>query len=215
MSNDPTHDVDDPTITHDPEGAIDRDFDDAERDARDQITDRLAEHNRTVEARDVAIDLVYHRPVFVRRSVADSCVAYWEDGRDFDLTTYKAHPYLPVTPDDTVFECVYIPTKPGDVRHDPADKTYDFPAGRLMRVPVEYLYDSKTRPQDDFRAAFLAALLATADDVGIDGSVEMIHASARAAFGEDVAFDAAKRAGIPARDGGKDAELGDFDGGEA
>jgi len=177
-----------------PDGAVDHDFADGERDTREQIDDQLAEHNRTVEPRDVAIDLVYHRPVFVRRSVADTCVAYWEDGEDFDLTTYKAHPYLPVTPDDTVFECVYLPTKPGDVRHKPADKTYDFPAGRLMRVPVEYLYDSTTRPQDDTTAAMLAAMFAQSERE--DRNTGAVEAVARSCFGDAVVDDAVDRAAI-------------------
>jgi len=177
-----------------PSGAVDHDFDDAERDGREQIADQLAEHNRTVEGRDVAIDLVYHRPVFVRRSVAETCVAYWEDREDFDLTTYKAHPYLPVTPDDTVFECVYLPTKPGDVRHDPADKTYDFPAGRLMRVPVEYLYDSKTRPQDDTKAAILAAMFAQSERE--DRNTAAVEVVARSCFGDAVVNDAVDRSSI-------------------
>lgn len=190
MSNEPPHD--------EPTGAIDEPFAANEREARDQITDKLAEYNRGVEAYGVAIDLVYHRPVFVRKQVADTCVAYWEDGEDFDITTYKSHPYLPITADDAVFECVYIPTKPGDIRHDAGDRTYDFPTGRLARVPLENLWDSATRPQDDFRAAMLAALLATADDHpdhggGVAGAVLAV---AEDVFADAVIDDALRRAGL-------------------
>jgi len=180
MSNEPTPD-DEPT------GAIDNDFAANEREARDQIESKLGEYNRGVEGFGVAIDLVYHRPVFVRRQVAPSCVAYWEDGKDFDITTYKAHPYLPITPDDAVFECVYIPTKPGDIRHDAGDRTYDFPTGRLARVPLENLWDSDARPQDEFRAACLGALIANG------GYTDTVEEAARNVFGDDVVDDAVAR----------------------
>lgn len=185
MSNEPTAE---------PEGAIDEPFAANEREARDQITDKLAEYNRGVEAYGVAIDLVYHRPVFVRKQVADTCVAYWEDGEDFDVTTYKAHPYLPITADDAVFECVYIPTKPGDIRHDAADRTYDFPTGRLARVPLENLWDSPTRPQDDFRAAMLATMFAQSERE--DRNTHAVEAVARSVFGDTVVDDAVERASI-------------------
>jgi hypothetical protein len=195
-----------------PTGAIDNDFAANEREARDQITAALADHNRAVEPGDFAIDLVYHRPVFVNDDVAETCVAYWKDGEDFDLTTYKAHPYLPITVDDTVFECVYVPTKPGDVRHEPADKTYDFPSGRLMRVPVEHLWDSKTRWLDNRLAAFVAAVAANleARDVAVDSETfDMVVGALRGAVGDDAVDDGLRRAGI------EPAEDDDFDGGDA
>lgn len=198
MSNEP--------VSDEPTGAIDNDFAANEREARDQITDALADHNRSVEPGDVAIDLVYHRPVFVRDVEAETCVAYWEDGEDFDLTTYKAHPYLPVTADDAVLECVYLPTKPGDVRHEAADKTYDFPSGRLMRVPVEHLWDSKTRWLDNRLAAFVAATVVNVEDRDVD--TEAVYDAIKSVVGEDVAADGLRRAGI---DFTADGELGDFE----
>lgn len=203
MSDEPPHD--------EPEGAIDHEFAANEREAREQIADALAEHNRAVEPGDFAIDLVYHRPVFVNQSTAETCVDYWEDGEDFDLTTYKAHPYLPVTPDDTVFECVYLPTKPGDVRHEPADKTYDFPSGRLMRAPVEYLWDSKTRWFDNQLAAFVAATLANVERRDVD--TEAVYDALASVVGDDVARDGLERVGFDFST--DDADEDDFGGGEA
>lgn len=183
-----------PTAADEPNGAIDNEFAANEREARDQIEDALADHNRSVEPGDIAIDLVYHRPIFVRRVVADSCVAYWEDGEDFDITTYKAHPYLPVTADDRVVECVFIPTKPGDITHEPGSKTYDYPTGRLARVPVEHLWDSKRRYQDDQKASFLAAVFAQSERD--DRNTAAVESVARSVFGDDVVDDAVDRAAI-------------------
>ena len=183
-----------PTAADEPNGAIDNDFAANEREARDQIEDALADHNRSVEPGDIAIDLVYHRPIFVRRVVADSCVAYWEDGKDFDITTYKAHPYLPVTADDRVVECVFIPTKPGDITHEPGSKTYDYPTGRLARVPVEHLWDSKRRYQDDQKSSFLAAVFAQSERD--DRNTAAVESVARSVFGDDVVDDAVDRAAI-------------------
>jgi len=187
-----------PTTADEPNGAIDNEFAANEREPRDQIEDALADHNRSVEPGDIAIDLVHHRPIFVRRVVADSCVAYWEDGEDFDITTYKAHPYLPVTADDRVVECVFIPTKPVDITHEPGSKTYDYPTGRLARVPVEHLWDSKRRYQSDQKAAFLAALLATADDHPdhVDGVAGAVLAVAEDVFDDDIIDDGLRRAGL-------------------
>lgn len=203
----------------DTNGAIDHQFEDAERSPQEQIEAALADVNREPQAGDVVIDLVYHRPMYVKGVEAATCYEYWEYA-DFDLTTYKAHPYLPVEADDTVLTCVYIPTKPGDVTHDrDKGKSYDFPAGRLMRVPLELIWGGDVTPNENLKRACVAALLATAESVDQDvgDMVEVVHAVARAAFGDDTAFDAAERAGIPVRDGDEDGtedgDLGDFDGG--
>lgn len=175
-------------------GAIDHEFASNEAEARDQIESKLSEYNRSIQSGDVAIDLVYHRPVFVRRSTHESCVAYWEDGEDFDLTTYKAHPYLPVSADDTVFECVYLPTKPGDIAHEPGTKTYDFPSGRLARVPVENLWDSNTRWFDNRLAAFVASTLTNVNKRGVD--TESVYDAIQSTVGDAVARDGLERAGL-------------------
>lgn len=115
-------------------GAIDNDWDDAERSAREQLEAELEGTQTEPLEGGVAIDLVTRQPLFIRRVVADSVVEYFED-EDFDLASYKSHPYLPVTLDDTVFECVYISGNPEQAHN--VGNTYDFPRGRLMAVPVQ------------------------------------------------------------------------------
>jgi len=118
-------------------GAIDNDFEDAEQSPRGQLEagrlDIGAASYGGLFADDVAIDLVTRQPLRVRGRVADDLVEYYED-TGFDLYNYKQHPFLPVTLDDTVYECVFI----GDIEglHN-FSKTYDYPAGRLARVPTE------------------------------------------------------------------------------
>lgn len=176
------------TDDDDSNGAIDNTFAESEREAFDQIDAKLDEYNREILPHDIAIDLVYHRPVFVVSVEADTCAEYWESGDDFDLTTYKAHPYLPVASTNTVYRCVYLPTKPGDIRHEAGDKTYDFPAGRLARVPVENLFDSATRPQEHRSAAVVASMLAATTT-----ETSTVEAVAREAVGDEVVDDAKAR----------------------
>jgi hypothetical protein len=144
-------------MSNEPSGAVDNDYDDAERDARDRLTERLDAMDREIKPHDLVIDLVQGRPLFVRRSKG-TAVDYFES-ESFDLTTYKAHPWLPITPDDEVFECVFVPTKPQDIPSERSHKTYDYPRGRLARIPVEWLYGSDTRPQKDAKASLVAAMV--------------------------------------------------------
>jgi hypothetical protein len=164
-------------------GAIDNTFDESERKAHDRLTDSLSQFPRQVQPGDIVIDLVQGRPLYVSRVRADTAVEYFDD-EDFDLTTYKVHPWLPIRPDDTIFECVFVPTKPQDIPADPADKTYDYPSGRLARIPIEHLYDSQTRPQFDRRVEFLSQLF---DRVDPDSTVaDPIVAHAVDAFDTEV-----------------------------
>lgn len=116
------------------QGAIDHDYDDGLRDAREALEDALKDVQTEPMAGGVAIDLVTRQPLFVRRVVADTIVEYYEE-EGFDLNSYKTHPYLPVSPDDTVYEVVYITSKP-EQAHNPG-KTYDMPRGRLMTIPIQ------------------------------------------------------------------------------
>lgn len=116
------------------DGAIDADFDDAERSTREQLLNELAESAPTEPMEGgIVIDLVTRQPLFVRRRVADDLAEYY-DREGFDLLTYKSHPYLPVTVDDPVFECVFIP-RSAEQAHS-VGQTYDYPRGRLMMVPI-------------------------------------------------------------------------------
>lgn len=109
-------------------GAVDNDYDDAvELGVGDDVATEPM-------AGGVALDLVTRQPLFVRRRVADDLREYYE-AEGFDLLSYKTHPYLPVTVDDPVFECVFV-SRSAEGAHNPG-KTYDFPRGRLMHLPVE------------------------------------------------------------------------------
>jgi hypothetical protein len=116
-----------------PAGAIDRDFDAMQRDYEDQVADALADVKTVIDTGDIVIDLVTRQPMYVRRRVANTLGEYYED-EEFDLATYKAHPYLPVRAADAVFECVFLGGI--DDLHT-SRKTYAYPRGRLARVPVE------------------------------------------------------------------------------
>jgi len=202
-------------MSNEPSGAIDKDFDESARDPRDILQEKLDGFPREVKGGDVVIDLVQGRPLYVRRQ-RGTAVEYFES-EDFDLTTYKAHPWLPITPDDTIFECVFLPTNPESIPTSKGDKTYDYPRGRLARVPVEWLYDSDMRPQEDQKRALLAAMFANAEDLteGSDSDldlVESLYAVARGTFENEAVADAAERAGIQMRSAEENgSELGDFE----
>lgn len=96
----------------------------------------------------LALDLVTRQLLFVRRQVAPDLVAYYE-AEAFDLLNYKMHPYLPVSIEDPVFECVYLADVTAESLADWGDaKTYDFPAGRLAVVPVMNAWSADGDGQD-------------------------------------------------------------------
>lgn len=130
----------DDNATDAPSGAVDNDYDDAERSYTDQLDDALADVPQRPMAGGVAIDLVTQQAVFVREQVAETCADYYE-AEDFDLVTYKMHPWLPgIGPENAVYECVYLDGNPQNA-HKPG-KTYDFPQARLMHLPVEMSWDA-------------------------------------------------------------------------
>lgn len=177
--------------SHEPEGAVDKSFDAAERDARSILQENIDSFPSDIRGGDVVIDLVKNRPLYVRRKVADTAVDYF-DTQDFDLTTYKAHPFLPVSPDDTIFECAFLPTTVEDIRTSAASKSYDYPTGRLIRVPVEYYFDSKTHRADRTVEAVLATIFASTRDEDRRAVVGAIAT----AFGGDTVTSAIERAGF-------------------
>ena len=117
-----------------PEGAIDNSFDEAERDPKEILAEAAAEHHRDLQKGDVAIDLVTRQPLFVTGVAASTLPDYYER-EEFDLLSYKAHPYLPVRMDDRVLECVFVPRSVEAVHK--IGKEYAYPEGRLARVPIE------------------------------------------------------------------------------
>jgi hypothetical protein len=124
------------------EGAIDNEFDEAERTAREQLEAARPDTPTEPVEGGIAFDLVTRQPLFVRRVVAPTLVEYYER-EEFDLLNYDTHPYLPVSIDDRVFECVFI----SDITAESlsgfsSEKTYDYPKGRLAHVPVEQAWTS-------------------------------------------------------------------------
>lgn len=121
------------------DGAVDHDYDEAERDAetilvenRIELAKETGSPHRNIRHPDVVIDLVTRQHMLVLGRAADSLPEYYDE-EGFDLYNYKTHPWLPVRLEDPVYKCVYL----GDVdglHHD--SDTYGFPAGRLARVPV-------------------------------------------------------------------------------
>ncbi|QLH80031.1 hypothetical protein HZS55_15710 [Halosimplex rubrum] len=123
------------------QGAIDNDFGDAERTPRERLEAELddvgAATHAGLDVGDVAIDLVTRQPLMILGKSADTLAEHYER-EDFDLATYKQHPYLPVSVDDAVFECAFVGGV--DDLHS-FSRTYDYPAGRLARVPFELAVD--------------------------------------------------------------------------
>lgn len=118
-----------------PEGAVDNDFDEAERSYEERLADALADVRTEPLAQGVAIDIVTRQAVYVRQCKYDTLEAHYE-AEGYDLATYKMHPYLPgIGPDNAVYECSYIDANPQNAHKQ--GKTYDFPSARLMHLPVE------------------------------------------------------------------------------
>lgn len=115
-------------------GAIDNDWSEAERSTREVLEAAVEDLDRELSAGSIALDLVTRQPLFVHEQVADDLVEYYER-EEFDLFSYKTHPYLPISLDDRVFECVFISGEPQQAHN--AGKTYDYPEGRLMKLPIE------------------------------------------------------------------------------
>lgn len=116
------------------DGAIDQDFDDAERSYEEQVDAALEDVLTEPVESGVALDLVTRQLVYVHERVADSLEEYYHE-EDFDLATYKTHPFLPVRLDDAVYDVVFM-NADADRIHKPG-KTYAFPRGRLATVPVD------------------------------------------------------------------------------
>jgi hypothetical protein len=118
-----------------PNGAVDNEYSDGELPYDDQVAEALADVRTEPMAGAVAIDIVTRQAVFVRQQVAATCREYYHE-ENFDLVTYKMHPWLPgIGPDNAVYECSYLDGNPQNAHKQ--GKTYDFPAARLMHLPVE------------------------------------------------------------------------------
>lgn len=115
------------------EGAIDRDWSESERAIEETLAAAIADKDTELSAGSIAIDLVTRQLLYIHKQVSDNLVEYYEK-EGFDLNSYKSHPYLPVTTTDAVYECVFIAHDPQQAHN--AGKTYAYPRGRLMKVPL-------------------------------------------------------------------------------
>jgi len=116
------------------DGAIDNDFEDSEQTYDERVADALADIPGQPVVGGVAVDIVTRQVVYVTERVADTCREYYDD-ENFDLVTYKMHPFLPgIGPDNAVYSCVYVDGNPQNT-HKPG-RTYDFPSARLMPFPI-------------------------------------------------------------------------------
>lgn len=122
------------------QGAIDNDFEDAERTPAERLAESFKSEvgdvptHRDLAPGDLAIDLVTRQVLQIRDLAAVSVVDYY-DAEEFDLASYKQHPWLPVRSDDRVFTCVFVPTNADGIHK--GGREYDYPEGRLARVPME------------------------------------------------------------------------------
>jgi hypothetical protein len=91
-----------------------------------------------------------------------------QEGVDYDIGSYKSHPHLPVRESDPVFECVFVPDTPGGT----PSKTYDFPAGRLARAPIEAADEDLEHVRDTIVRDALEELLAMASTIDSTGTVD-------------------------------------------
>lgn len=121
-------------------GAIDNDWEDSERSTGEVMRAAIEDLDHELSAGSVAIDLVTSQPLYLHEQVADDLAEY-KDENDFDLFSYKSHPYLPVRLDDRVFECVFVTHDPQQAHN--SGKTYDYPEGRLMKLPLSEAWDDE------------------------------------------------------------------------
>ena len=125
-----------------PDGAIDQDWDDGEKSPAERLAESFKAEvgdvptHRDLSEGDLAIDLVTRQLLLITAEKAESIVEYY-DAEGFDLASYKQAPWLPVRSTDPVFECVFVQTTLEGLHK--SGKQYDYPAGRLARVPTERL----------------------------------------------------------------------------
>jgi|GEM_PF-6558231 len=106
-----------------------------------------------IKVGDVCIDLVKRGKVQVVGQPAPSVGAH-QDQNDYDIAQYKANALLDVSRPEPVFSVVYLPDEPSTS----FSGTYDFPASRLARVPVEEANDDLRRHQHDLAVGVLEAV---------------------------------------------------------
>lgn len=119
--------------------------------------------DRTFDIGDVVYDLAQGSKMqIVGRAAAR--VDEYSQREDYDLASYKCHPQLGVSPSEPVFTCVYLP----DSLKSSVSGTYDFPASRLARCPVEDANEDLQRIHAEKRDEFLATLAEASVMVGLE-----------------------------------------------
>lgn len=126
-----------------------------------------------IRAGDVVIDLVERGKMAVVERAAET-VAEHRATEDYDIATYKAHPLLDVSDDETVWTCVYLPDKPTAS----FSGTYDFPESRLARIPIEEANQDLRRVQERQLVTVLETLFREARQSSKDIEFEAITAAA-------------------------------------
>ena len=110
-----------------------------------------------IKVGDVCHDVLGSGTLQVVCKAADS-VSEFASREDFNLVEYKTHPLLDVDDSQSVWTCVYLPNEPTVSFNG----TYDFPDGRLARVPIETASQDLQRIQDRLIVGIFKALFATA-----------------------------------------------------
>lgn len=111
----------------------------------------------TIRVGDVCIDLIERGKVQIVGIAAETVTEHRETN-DYDISEYKGNALLSVRDDERVFSCVFSPEKPSVS----LSGTYDLPASRLARVPVEEANQELTRVQDEWTEQLLVNLFTVA-----------------------------------------------------
>jgi len=157
-----------------------------------------------IKVGDAAIDLVKRGKVQVVGITAET-VAEHQRTNDYDIQSYKANSLLNVDEDEPVYSVVYLPDEPSTS----FSGTYDFPASRLARVPVEAANQDLRRFQQDIVVDLLEALILTASNESMACSAEaFLDVATHAGLPEAIVDEARELAAVEEQfgDGQRDGE---------
>lgn len=157
-----------------------------------------------IKVGDVAIDLVKRGKVQIVGRVAKTVTEH-RRRVDYDIAEYKANALLDVQDDQPVYSGVYLPDEPSTS----FSGTYDFPASRLARVPVEEANEDLRRFQRDLVGDVLEALFRTAESDDMATTADAFYdVASHAGFPEDLVDEARELADVEqtigSEDGGSD-----------
>jgi hypothetical protein len=115
------------------DGAIDHEFDDAERPYVARVSEALSDIQTEPMAGGVAIDIVTRQAVFVRQRKYDDLEAHY-GAEGYDLATYKMHPCSPASASTT--RCMSARTSTGTPRLTESDRLNN---AHALYSPIEIL----------------------------------------------------------------------------